>query len=201
VILNIDPERKRISLGLKQTEEDPWYELAQQYEPGTEVEGQVVRLLDKGMVVDLGDEVEGFVPLSHVTVEDEDRVDEPADLWVEGDDVELRVLESDPINRRIVLTVIGRPEVDEEIAEAGDEDAEDGTEVEPGGGVEAEPEAGVAVEEAGEEDAEDPPESRVEAEPEAGVAVEEAGDASGEVESSTDPDADEEDVEDEKEES
>ena len=103
VILNIDPEQKRISLGLKQTEEDPWYELAKKYEPDTEVTGSVVRLLDKGVVVDLGDEVEGFVPISQLGVEEE--LEDPAMKFVEGDELNLKVLESDPINRRIVLSV------------------------------------------------------------------------------------------------
>jgi small subunit ribosomal protein S1 len=103
VILNIDPEQKRISLGLKQTEEDPWYELSKKYEPDTQTSGSVVRLLDKGVVVDLGDDVEGFVPISQLGVEEE--LEDPAMKFVEGDRLELKVLESDPINRRIVLSV------------------------------------------------------------------------------------------------
>jgi len=108
VVLNIDPEQKRISLGLKQVEEDPWYELAQEFEPGREISGKVVRLLDKGMVVDLGDDVEGFVPLSQLGLEEP--VEDPSTEFVEGERVELKVLESDPINRRIVLSVTARPE-------------------------------------------------------------------------------------------
>ncbi|MDH3297512.1 MAG: 30S ribosomal protein S1, partial [Gemmatimonadota bacterium] len=103
VVLNIDPEQKRISLGLKQTSEDPWYELSQQYVPDTEWNGSVVRLLDKGVVVDLGQDVEGFVPISHLGVEEE--LEDPAAKFVEGDRLELKVIESDPINRRIVLAV------------------------------------------------------------------------------------------------
>ncbi len=103
VVLNIDPDQKRISLGLKQTEEDPWYDLVQKYVPGSEWTGSVVRLLDKGVVVDLGQEVEGFVPISHLGVEEE--LEDPAAKFVEGDQLELKVIESDPINRRIVLSV------------------------------------------------------------------------------------------------
>ena len=103
VVLNIDPDQKRISLGLKQTEEDPWYDLVQKYVPGTEWSGSVVRLLDKGVVVDLGQEVEGFVPISHLGVEEE--LEDPAAKFVEGDQLELKVIESDAINRRIVLSV------------------------------------------------------------------------------------------------
>ena len=109
IVLSIDPEQKRISLGLKQVDEDPWYELAQEYQPGKEVRGKITRLLEKGVVVDLGDDLEGFVPISQLGVEE--HLDEPADRFSEGDPLELRVLETDPINRRIVLAVVGAPDV------------------------------------------------------------------------------------------
>ncbi len=109
VVLSIDPEQKRISLGLKQVEEDPWYELAKQFQPGREVTGRITRLLEKGVVVDLGEDLEGFVPISQLGVEE--HIDEPADRFSDGDELELRVLETDPINRRIVLAVVGAPDV------------------------------------------------------------------------------------------
>ncbi|MFV1987418.1 MAG: 30S ribosomal protein S1 [Gemmatimonadota bacterium] len=109
VVLSIDPEQKRISLGLKQVQEDPWYELAQEYGAGREVSGKITRLLEKGVVVDLGEDLEGFVPISQLGVEE--HIDEPADRFSEGDALELRVLETDPINRRIVLAVVGAPDV------------------------------------------------------------------------------------------
>ncbi len=114
VVLNIDPEQKRISLGLKQVDEDPWYQLAQDYQPGRELAGTVVRLLEKGVVVDLGSDIEGFVPVSQMGSEDDDEeageVEEPTDKYYEGDKLQLQVLETDPINRRIVLTVTGEIE-------------------------------------------------------------------------------------------
>jgi len=109
VVLSIDAEQKRISLGLKQVQEDPWYELAQQFGPGHELTGRITRLLEKGVVVDLGDDLEGFVPISQLGVEE--HIDEPADRFSEGETLELRVLETDPINRRIVLAVVGAPDV------------------------------------------------------------------------------------------
>jgi small subunit ribosomal protein S1 len=143
VILSIDPDQKRISLGLKQVDDDPWYELAQRFEPGTETEGHVVRLLDKGLVVDLGDDVEGFVPISQMGTDEE--VEDPAERFVEGDRLELKVLESDPINRRIVLSVTAAPGVEERAAaraaEPQEEPAEDGESAEP---IEAVDEAEVA---------------------------------------------------------
>jgi len=203
VVLNIDPDQKRISLGLKQTEEDPWYDLAQQYVPGSEWSGSVVRMLDKGVVVDLGQEVEGFVPISHLGVEEE-----------------LEDIESDPINRRIVLSVTelsdeikDRPlspvvrasesedgseegdkvasaeteadttEAAEESAEATDEAVEATDEVaeaveEPEAEAEAEPEA----------EADDEPEAEAEAEPEAEADDEPEAEAEAEPEAEADAD-------------
>jgi len=109
IVLSIDPEQKRISLGLKQVDEDPWYDLAREYGPGHEVGGRITRLLEKGVVVDLGKDLEGFVPISQLGVQE--HIDEPADRFTEGEQLELRVLETDPINRRIVLAVVGAPDV------------------------------------------------------------------------------------------
>jgi small subunit ribosomal protein S1 len=110
VVLSIDAEQKRISLGLKQVDEDPWYELAQEYQPGREVAGRVIRLLEKGVVVDLGKDLEGFVPISQLGVED--HIDQPSDRFAEDDELELRVLETDPINRRIVLAAASAEETE-----------------------------------------------------------------------------------------
>src|SRR5919199_1702509 len=66
VILNIDSENKRISLGLKQAEEDPWLRIGERLPVGTEQRSTVVRLMDKGVVVDIGNDLEGFVPLSQL---------------------------------------------------------------------------------------------------------------------------------------
>jgi len=109
VVLSIDPDQKRISLGLKQVQEDPWYQLAQAYQPGREVAGSITRLLEKGVVVDLGSDLEGFVPISQLGVDAP--ITEPADQFDEGHQLELRVLETDPINRRIVLAVVDAPDV------------------------------------------------------------------------------------------
>ncbi|HEX7119659.1 MAG TPA: 30S ribosomal protein S1 [Longimicrobiales bacterium] len=109
VVLGVDAENKRISLGLKQTEDDPWTRLVDQYAPGVESRGTIVRLLDEGVVVDLGGDVEGFVPISQLGVEN---IKDPADHFREGQELELRVIESDAVNRRIVLTVIAVPELE-----------------------------------------------------------------------------------------
>jgi small subunit ribosomal protein S1 len=107
VILNIDAENKRISLGLKQAEEDPWLRIGETYPIGMELKGRAVRLMDKGVVVDLGNDIEGFVPMSQLGVPN---IENPGDAVKEGQAVELKVLEVDPIHHRIVLAVIGYPD-------------------------------------------------------------------------------------------
>jgi small subunit ribosomal protein S1 len=107
MVLGVDPENKRISLGLKQLQEDPWDDLVQAYGEGVEKDGVVVRLLEDGVVVDLGDDVEGFVPRSHVAVPPGKDV---PDVLGPGQTVGLRVIETDAPNRRIVLTITQMPD-------------------------------------------------------------------------------------------
>jgi small subunit ribosomal protein S1 len=108
VILNVDAENKRISLGLKQATEDPWLRIGETYPVGTELRGKVVRLMDKGVVVDIGNDIEGFVPVSQLNFGNP--VNSPADIVYETMNLDLRVLEVDPIHRRIVLAVTAIPE-------------------------------------------------------------------------------------------
>ncbi len=107
VILNIDAENKRISLGLKQAEEDPWLRIGEAYPIGMELRGRVVRLMDKGVVVDLGNDIEGFVPMSQLGIPN---LENPGDAVKEGQPVDLKVLEVDPIHHRIVLMVTNYPD-------------------------------------------------------------------------------------------
>jgi small subunit ribosomal protein S1 len=76
---------------------------------GTELGGTVVRLMDKGVVVDIGNDIEGFVPLSQLSTTGK-TVNSPADVVYETMKLDLRVLEVDPIHRRIVLAVTNIPE-------------------------------------------------------------------------------------------
>src|SRR5262249_5788617 len=116
VILNIDADNKRISLGLKQASEDPWLKIGESYPVGTELPGKVVRLMDKGVVVDIGNDIEGFVPLSHLSLTGKN-IDSPAEVAWEQMAMQVRVLEVDPIHRRIVLGVVSIPEGQERPAE------------------------------------------------------------------------------------
>ncbi|NBW66499.1 S1 RNA-binding domain-containing protein, partial [bacterium] len=109
VILNIDGDNKRISLGLKQAEEDPWLKIGENYPVGTDLKGKVVRLMEKGVVADVGNDIEGFVPISQLNTSNAP-ISSPADIAWEGMNLELKVLEVDPIHRRIVLAVTSIPD-------------------------------------------------------------------------------------------
>ncbi len=100
-ILSVDREKRRISVGLKQLTEDPWHDMAADYAVGNEIECEVARILDRGMVVALTPDVEGFIPLNQLGV----RVDHPSDIYKPGDKVPARVIEFDLEGRRIVLSI------------------------------------------------------------------------------------------------
>jgi small subunit ribosomal protein S1 len=110
IVLNIDADNKRISLGLKQAEEDPWLNIGETYPVGTAIKGRIVRMMDKGVVVDLGNDLEGFAPMSQLGFEN---VVNPADVVQEGQVVDSEVIEVDPIHHRIVVSVKGYPEDEE----------------------------------------------------------------------------------------
>ena len=102
VILSINKETRRISLGYKQLYENPWAELSVQYAVGTETTGAVARLLDRGVVVELPGEVEGFVPLSHLGVPN---LKKPEDNFNVGDTLPVKVIEFGEAQKKIVLSV------------------------------------------------------------------------------------------------
>jgi len=101
VVLEIDPENRRIALGYKQLEEDPWPELSKKYSDHAETEGKIIHMTDRGVIVELPDGVEGFVPVTQLGK----RVDRPQDAFNEGDILPLKVIEFEPEDRRIVLSV------------------------------------------------------------------------------------------------
>jgi small subunit ribosomal protein S1 len=107
LVLDVDAENKRISLGVKQLTDDPWPQISERLAPDVELDGHVVRVQEKGVVVNLGDGVEGFVPVSNSGVEDAETLEE---YYGPNDPVSLRVMESDAANRRIVLEVTETPD-------------------------------------------------------------------------------------------
>jgi small subunit ribosomal protein S1 len=106
VILNIDADNKRISLGLKQAQDDPWLKIGQDYPVGTDLEGRVVRVLDNTVIVDIGNDIEGLIPASQFPVPENRRVE---DVAKEGSLVDVKVMEVDPIHHKIVLAATSQP--------------------------------------------------------------------------------------------
>jgi len=101
VILSIDPERERISLGLKQLEQDPFGEFVAENGKNSIVTGTVKSVDDKGAVIDLADDVEGYLRVSEL---DEDTRDAASVLKV-GDQVEAKIVNVDRKNRNVSLSV------------------------------------------------------------------------------------------------
>jgi small subunit ribosomal protein S1 len=102
VVLSIDKEHRRISLGLKQVSDDPWPLLADRFPSGMELKGAINRLFDRGAIVDLGDGIEGFVPLSQLGIDDLKR---PNDAFEVGEELTMKVTRVDVPNHRLILSV------------------------------------------------------------------------------------------------
>lgn len=101
-IIKIDHENRRISLGLKQLSDDPWPEIAKKYAVGTESLGTISRVMDRGVVVDLDGEVEGFVPTAQLGNKE---LNDPTGVFKEGEQIPLQVIEFDSNLHKIVLSV------------------------------------------------------------------------------------------------
>jgi small subunit ribosomal protein S1 len=101
-VLDVDLNRERISLGLKQTTEDPWRTLVKKYPVDAIVEGSVTKLVPFGAFVDLGDGIEGLVHISEMAKQ---HVDAPAQVCKVGDTVQVKVMEIDLDRRRISLSM------------------------------------------------------------------------------------------------
>ena len=105
VVLSIDRALHRIALGVKQLHPDPWENLAEALPVNTEVKGKIGKLIPKGVLVDIKvgeDEVEGFVPLSHLAIP---KLENTEDAFYVGEELPLKVIELDMENRRLVLSV------------------------------------------------------------------------------------------------
>lgn len=101
-VLALDKERNRISLGLKQTTEEPWIEFSKNVSIGDIVEGKVVNILDFGAFVRLKEGVDGLLHVSQISNE---HVDKPSDVLQINDEVEVKVIDIDGENKRISLSI------------------------------------------------------------------------------------------------
>ena len=101
-VLDVDLNRERISLGLKQTTEDPWRTLVKNYPVGAIIEGKVTKLVPFGAFVELGDGIEGLVHISEMAPR---HVDIPSQVCNVGDTVQVKVMDVDLDRRRISLSM------------------------------------------------------------------------------------------------
>ena len=101
IILGINPEERRISLGLKQALGDPWHDAAQKFPVGSAVEGKIVSLAKFGAFVQLTEGVEGMIHISDISAEK--RLNHPQDMLKLGQTVRAQVLEMDPEARKLKL--------------------------------------------------------------------------------------------------
>ncbi len=101
-VLDVDMSRERISLGLKQTTEDPWRTLVKNYPLGAIIEGQVTKLVPFGAFVELGDGIEGLVHISEMATR---HVDVPSQVCNVDDSVQVKVMDVDLERRRISLSM------------------------------------------------------------------------------------------------
>ena len=101
-VLDIDRDRQRISLGLKQTQEDPWQRVIDTYRIGDELEGKVTKVVTFGAFVEIMDGVEGLVHISELA---HHHVENPREIVEPGQDVRVKILEIDSERRRLSLSV------------------------------------------------------------------------------------------------
>ncbi len=161
-VLDVDLNRERISLGLKQTTEDPWMKLVENYPVGTIVDGKVTKLVPFGAFVELEDSVEGLVHISEMSPK---HIEAPAQVTHQGDNVKVKVMDINTERRRISLSMKAAAEelgfeieIDETVAvdaapRKKKDDAADGATAEQG--ATAEPSSDVQVEAAAEAVAEE----------------------------------------------
>jgi len=102
VVLEVDASNQRISLGLKQAQDDPWSSISGRYEVGQLVKGKVSKLASFGAFVELEEGIDGLVHISQIS---EERIQKVRDVLKPGQEVEARVIKIDPVERRIGLSI------------------------------------------------------------------------------------------------
>jgi small subunit ribosomal protein S1 len=102
-VLEVDPSAKRISLGLKQLEPDPWQEFATKYNPGDIIRGRVRSITDYGVFIGIDEGVDGMVHKSDISWTQ--RINNPADLYKKGDEVEAIILSINHAEKKVSLGI------------------------------------------------------------------------------------------------
>ncbi len=116
VVLAVDPERERISLGIKQLEQDPFATFMAEHPRGSMVKGKIKSVDPRGAIVELADGVDGYIKASDLTKE---RVDDATKVVSEGDEIEAKFVALDRKTRNLTLSV--RAKDDDELADALDQ--------------------------------------------------------------------------------
>jgi len=101
-VLDIDRERQRISLGLKQTQSDPWQQVMENYQEGDVVEGRVTKVVTFGAFVEILPGVEGLVHISELA---QHHVENPREVVSQGQPVNVKIIEVDGERRRLSLSL------------------------------------------------------------------------------------------------
>ncbi|MEW6115132.1 MAG: S1 RNA-binding domain-containing protein, partial [Thermodesulfobacteriota bacterium] len=104
VVLNIDKENERFSLGIKQMYEDPWETIPDRYPPGTKVTGKVTSVTDFGVFLEIEEGIEGMIHVSELSKE---RVNSPHDFTKEGEELTAVVLKVNKKDKKIALSIKG----------------------------------------------------------------------------------------------
>jgi small subunit ribosomal protein S1 len=102
-ILEIDPTKKKISLGLKQIGPNPWEELEKKYVAGTRVKGKIKNITDFGIFVDIGEEFDGLVRMSDIAWDSKDK--EAIKKFEKGQEIDAVVLDIDTVKQRLTLGI------------------------------------------------------------------------------------------------
>ena len=111
VVLEIDSSNQRISLGIKQAQEDPWTDIVKRYPIGTKVSGKITKVSSFGAFVEIEEGVDGLVHISQIS---DDHIERVKDVLNVGDDVEARVVKVDAAEHRIGLSVKAAQVADDE---------------------------------------------------------------------------------------
>ena len=102
-VLDIDMDKRRISLGIKQTQENPWNEFAKSYKAGEELEGEIRNITEFGLFVGMTGDIDGMVHLSDISWEDAS--EEALKPYKKGDTVKVKILDVDPSKERVSLGI------------------------------------------------------------------------------------------------
>ncbi|MCU0857929.1 MAG: 30S ribosomal protein S1, partial [Pontiellaceae bacterium] len=111
IVLEIDSANQRISLGLKQAQEDPWARITDLYKEGQKITGKVTKLTNFGAFVELEDGIDGLVHISQIS---DAHIEKVKDVLNIGDEVEARIVKIDPVEHRIGLSIKAAKIADED---------------------------------------------------------------------------------------